>query len=103
MQNRSYGFQIGTGGYERNSRNGQMSNAASGSRNNVGAPQRKVEIIETGNAQTGNAVIRCYNYNGKGHLANTCPKLRVRGSDFHKLALLLALKDEAGGTLTNNE
>ena len=57
-----------------------------------------VEIVEIGNT-----VVRCYNYDGKGHLANACPKPRVRGSEFHKQALLLALKDEDGRTLTDKE
>lgn len=70
--------------------NGQRLNNTGGFRNNAGATQKSVEIIEIGNT-----VLRCYNYNGKGHLANACPKPRTRGSAFHKQALIcISLKLE---------
>jgi len=59
--------------------------------------------INQGNAQNEVNGLRCYNCNDKGHLANACPKPRTRGSAYFKEALLLALKDEAGGTLNNKE
>lgn len=97
IQNRNYG-RLGSGGYIGNSGNGQRFNATGGYRNNAGAPQKRVEIVETGNT-----MVRCYNCNGKGHLANVYPKQRTWGNAFHKQSLLLALKDEAGGILTDKE
>jgi hypothetical protein len=78
VQNRSYGCQMGTGGYAGNSESGQVTHVTGGNTYNQGAPQKRVEIVETGTTTTGNTGIRCYNYNGKGHLANACPKLRTR-------------------------
>lgn len=73
-------------------------------RNNMGAPQQqRAQVVEQGNAQNGINGLRCYNCNEKGYLDNACQKLRIRGSAYHKEALLLAHKDEAGGTLTNKE
>lgn len=34
------------------------------------------------------------------NLANACPQPRKRGAKYFKQAMLLASKDEAGGTLT---
>lgn len=86
-----------------NSGNGQRFNSTKRFKNNAGAPQKRVEIVETGNSNSGNATVWCYNYNWKGHMATACPKQRTRGSKFHKQALLLALKDEASGTFIEKE
>nr|GEY64638.1 hypothetical protein [Tanacetum cinerariifolium] len=47
--------------------------------------------------------VQCYNYNARGHYACDCPQPKVRDSKFFKEHMLLALKDEAGGNLTEEE
>ena len=63
IQNRNYG-RSGSGGYSGNSGNGQRFNNNGGFRNNPGAPQKRSDIVETVNSDSGNAVW-CYNRNGK--------------------------------------
>jgi cytochrome c553 len=101
IQNRNYG-RSGAGGYSGNSGNEQRFNNNGGFRNFSGAPQKRNEIVETGNSNSRNAVW-CYNCNEKGHIATACPKPRTRGSKFHKQALLMALKDEKKGHFTEQE
>ena len=69
----------------------------------MGRNNNRAQVVEHGNAQNGLNGLRCYNCNEKGHLANACPKPRTKGSAYFKEALLLALKDEAGGSLTDKE
>ncbi|GJV90660.1 retrovirus-related pol polyprotein from transposon TNT 1-94 [Tanacetum coccineum] len=47
--------------------------------------------------------IQCYNCNARGHYACDCPQPKVRDSKFFREQLLLALKDEVGGNLKEEE
>ncbi|GJV61938.1 retrovirus-related pol polyprotein from transposon TNT 1-94 [Tanacetum coccineum] len=47
--------------------------------------------------------VQCYNYNEKGHYAHDCPKPRVRDAKYFKEQMLLAMKDEAGSNLNDEE
>ncbi|GJU49933.1 retrovirus-related pol polyprotein from transposon TNT 1-94 [Tanacetum coccineum] len=49
------------------------------------------------------ANVQCYNYNEKGHCARDCQKLRVRDAKYFREQLLLAMKDEAGRNLKDEE
>lgn len=81
MHNHNYRRPMGNVGYAGNSGSGQQEKCLIQlvEIGKMGAPQRRVEIVETGNTQTENTMVMCYNCNGKGHLANACPKPRVRG------------------------
>ncbi|GJW43487.1 integrase, catalytic region, zinc finger, CCHC-type containing protein [Tanacetum coccineum] len=45
----------------------------------------------------------CYNFNAKDHYARDCPKPKVRDTKYFREHMLLAMKDEAGGTLNAEE
>ncbi|GKG22402.1 integrase, catalytic region, zinc finger, CCHC-type containing protein, partial [Tanacetum coccineum] len=51
----------------------------------------------------GKANVQCYNYNEKGHYARECQKLKVRDPKYFREQMLLAMKDEAGRNLSNEE
>nr|GEY16050.1 hypothetical protein [Tanacetum cinerariifolium] len=47
--------------------------------------------------------MQCYNYNEKGHYARECQKPKVCDSKYFREQMLLAMKDEAGSNLGNEE
>ncbi|GJU42822.1 putative leucine-rich repeat domain-like protein [Tanacetum coccineum] len=49
------------------------------------------------------ANVQCYNYNEKGHYARECQKPKVHDAKYFREQMLLAMKDEAGSNLTNEE
>ncbi|GKA46827.1 retrovirus-related pol polyprotein from transposon TNT 1-94 [Tanacetum coccineum] len=50
-----------------------------------------------------NPNVQCYNCNEKGHYARDCPKPRVRDAKYFREQMLLAMKDEAGSNLKDEE
>ena len=59
---------------------------------NVAAPQRKVEIVETGNTQTRGESTHCYYCKKRDHIANSCPAPRTTGGDYYKQVMLDEVK-----------
>ncbi|GJX25319.1 hypothetical protein Tco_0231615, partial [Tanacetum coccineum] len=51
----------------------------------------------------GKANAQCYNYNEKGHYARNYQKPRVRDAKYLREQMLLAMKDEAGSNLKDEE
>ncbi|GKC72702.1 hypothetical protein Tco_1118585, partial [Tanacetum coccineum] len=51
----------------------------------------------------GKANVQCYNFNEKGHYACECQKPKVRDAMYFREQMLLAMKDEAGSNLSNEE
>ncbi|GJX64659.1 putative ribonuclease H-like domain-containing protein [Tanacetum coccineum] len=49
------------------------------------------------------ANVQCYNCNEKGHYARDCQKPRVRDAKYFREQMLLAMKDEAGSNLKDEE
>ncbi|GKA80142.1 retrovirus-related pol polyprotein from transposon TNT 1-94 [Tanacetum coccineum] len=49
------------------------------------------------------ANVQCYNCNEKGHYARDCQKPRVRDVKYFREQILLAMKDEAGSNLNDEE
>ncbi|GJX71505.1 retrovirus-related pol polyprotein from transposon TNT 1-94 [Tanacetum coccineum] len=47
--------------------------------------------------------VQCYNCNEKGHYARDCLKPRVHDAKYFREQMLLAMKDEAGSNLNNEE
>ncbi|GKC19838.1 retrovirus-related pol polyprotein from transposon TNT 1-94 [Tanacetum coccineum] len=51
----------------------------------------------------GKANVQCYNCNEKGYYARECQKPKVRDAKYFIEQMLLAMKDEAGSNLSNEE
>ncbi|GJU00250.1 integrase, catalytic region, zinc finger, CCHC-type containing protein [Tanacetum coccineum] len=47
--------------------------------------------------------VQCYNYNAKGHYAHDCPQPKVCDTKYFREQMLLAMKDEAGENLNEEE
>ncbi|GJS26890.1 retrovirus-related pol polyprotein from transposon TNT 1-94 [Tanacetum coccineum] len=58
-----------------------------------------VNIMDRNNV----CLITCYNCNEKGHYACDCQKLKVCDAKYFKEQMLLAMKDESGSHLSNEE
>ncbi|GKA76392.1 retrovirus-related pol polyprotein from transposon TNT 1-94, partial [Tanacetum coccineum] len=58
-----------------------------------------VQRVPRTESNLGKANVQCYNCNARGHYARDCPKPKVRDTRYFREHMLLAMKDEAGGTL----
>nr|GEX88879.1 putative lipase ROG1 [Tanacetum cinerariifolium] len=47
--------------------------------------------------------VQCFNCNAKGYYAHDCPQPKVRDAKYFREQMLLAIKDEAGGNLNEEE
>nr|GEW33804.1 hypothetical protein [Tanacetum cinerariifolium] len=97
----------------------QTKNAGYGGNANKNAGRNKTQGFNIGNAgdesnqiiqrvpraesTSSKANVQCYNYNKKGHYAHECQKSIVRDSKYFIEQMLLAMKDEAGSNLSNEE
>ncbi|GJS83546.1 integrase, catalytic region, zinc finger, CCHC-type containing protein [Tanacetum coccineum] len=81
-QNRNQTFNAGTGNDERN---------------------QIVQRVPRTESTPGKVNVQCYNCNEKGHYARDCQKPRVCDAKYFREQMLLAMKDEAGSNLNNEE
>ncbi|GJW61380.1 integrase, catalytic region, zinc finger, CCHC-type containing protein [Tanacetum coccineum] len=61
---------------------------------------QRVPLTES---NSGKANVQCYNCNEKGHYARDCPKPRFHDAKYFREQMLLAMKDEAGSNLNDEE
>ncbi|GJR24041.1 retrovirus-related pol polyprotein from transposon TNT 1-94 [Tanacetum coccineum] len=76
-----------------------MFNAGNGSDESNQIVQRVPRTDSTPNK----ANVQCYNCNEKGHYARDCQKQKVHDAKYFREQMLLAMKDEAGSHLINEE
>ncbi|GKA12837.1 retrovirus-related pol polyprotein from transposon TNT 1-94 [Tanacetum coccineum] len=81
-QNKNQSFNAGTGNDESN---------------------QIVQHVPRTKSNPGKANVQCYNCNEKDHYAHDCQKLRVRDAKYFREQMLLAMKDEAGSNLKDEE
>ncbi|GJU49885.1 putative RNA-directed DNA polymerase [Tanacetum coccineum] len=63
----------------------------------------QVDIQSKNAGNGGNVNKNCYNCNEKGHYARDCQKPKVHDAKYFREQMLLAMKDEAGSHLSNEE
>ncbi|GJZ06009.1 integrase, catalytic region, zinc finger, CCHC-type containing protein [Tanacetum coccineum] len=97
----------------------QTKNAGYGGNANKNAGRNRTQGFNTGNAgdesnqiiqrvprnesTPGKENVQCYNCNEKGHYARECQKEKVHDAKYFREQMLLAMKDEAGSNLSNEE
>ncbi|GJW23313.1 integrase, catalytic region, zinc finger, CCHC-type containing protein [Tanacetum coccineum] len=62
-----------------------------------------IQCVPRTESTPGKANVQCYNCNEKGHYACECQKPKVRDAKYFREQMLLAMKDEAGSNLSNEE
>ncbi|GKA15826.1 retrovirus-related pol polyprotein from transposon TNT 1-94 [Tanacetum coccineum] len=62
-----------------------------------------VQRVPRTESTPGKSNVQCYNCNKKGHYARDCPKPKVCDAKYFREQILLAMKDEAGSNLNNEE
>ncbi|GJX59658.1 putative ribonuclease H-like domain-containing protein, partial [Tanacetum coccineum] len=81
----------------------QVANAGNGQVQQIDESNQIVQHVPLTESSLGRANVQCYNCNARGHYARDCPKHKVRDAKYFREQMLLAMKDEARGTLNDEE
>ncbi|GKD70002.1 putative ribonuclease H-like domain-containing protein [Tanacetum coccineum] len=81
----------------------QAANAGNGQVQQIDESNQIVWRVPRNESNPGRANVQCYNFNARGHYACDCPKPKVHDAKYFREQMLLAMKDEAGGTLNDEE
>ncbi|GJX00590.1 retrovirus-related pol polyprotein from transposon TNT 1-94 [Tanacetum coccineum] len=81
----------------------QAANAGNGLVQQLKENDQIVHRVPQTESNPGKANVQCYNYNAKGHYACDCPRSKVCDAKYFREQMLLAMKDEAGGNLNDEE
>ncbi|GKE11341.1 integrase, catalytic region, zinc finger, CCHC-type containing protein, partial [Tanacetum coccineum] len=69
----------------------------------IEANDQTIQRASRTESNTGKPNVQCYNCNARGHYARDYPQPKVHDSKFFREQMLLAVKDEAGGNLKEEE
>ncbi|GKD15017.1 putative ribonuclease H-like domain-containing protein, partial [Tanacetum coccineum] len=94
---------IGYGGNGNKNAGRQNRNQAFNAGNRNDDSNQIVQRVPRTESTLGKENVQCYNYNEKGHYARDCQKPRVRDAKYFIEQMLLAMKDEAGSILKDEE
>ncbi|GKA16013.1 retrovirus-related pol polyprotein from transposon TNT 1-94 [Tanacetum coccineum] len=93
----------GYGGNGNKNSGKQSRNQVFNTRNGNDDSNQIIQRVPRTDSILGKANVQCYNYNERGHYARDCQKPRVCDAKYFREQILLAMKDEAGSNLTNEE
>ncbi|GJR01341.1 retrovirus-related pol polyprotein from transposon TNT 1-94 [Tanacetum coccineum] len=94
---------VGYGGNGKRNAGRPNRNQAFNARNGNDESNQIVQRVPRTESNPGKANVWCYNCNEKGHYARDCQKPRVRAAKYFREQMLLAMKDEAGCNLKDEE
>ncbi|GKD74155.1 retrovirus-related pol polyprotein from transposon TNT 1-94 [Tanacetum coccineum] len=81
----------------------QAANAGNGPVQQIDESNQIIQRVPRTESNLERANVQCYNCNARGHYARDCPKPKVRDAKYFKEHMLLTMKDEAEGTLNDEE
>ncbi|GJT67641.1 retrovirus-related pol polyprotein from transposon TNT 1-94 [Tanacetum coccineum] len=81
----------------------QAANAGNGPIQQIDEGNQIVQRVPRTESNPESENVQCYNCNARGHYARDCSKPKVRDAKYFKEHMLLAMKDEAEGTLNDEE
>ncbi|GJV38672.1 retrovirus-related pol polyprotein from transposon TNT 1-94 [Tanacetum coccineum] len=81
----------------------QNRNQAFNAGNGNDKSNQTVQRVPRTESTLGKANVQCYNFNENGHYARDCQKPRVHDAKYFREQMLLAMKDEAGSNLKDEE
>ncbi|GJR03400.1 retrovirus-related pol polyprotein from transposon TNT 1-94 [Tanacetum coccineum] len=81
----------------------QVATTGNGMVQQIKANDQTIQRVPRIESNPGKPNVQCYNYNAKGHYARDCLQPKVRDAKYFREHMLLAMKDEVGGNLNEEE